>query len=116
MKTRATRFVIGAAVATVVVLLCAYIGYSTFAYSGSKALPRITAEEQPYLIKYNQLQRGMTHDQVRAILGESDRNELGLRPTWRVNDSSINQIAVYFQGDRLRKVRWLHIGRFIMEK
>ena len=41
---------------------------------------------------------------------------LGLRATWRINGSGLNQMAVYFHNGELRKVRWLHLGRFVMEK
>ena len=93
-----------------------YVAYGTFAYSGGKALERLAADEQSYWAKYDQLQAGMTYDQVVEIMGEPDRDALGLRATWRVNGSGLNQIAVYFQAGKLRKVRWLHLGRFVMEK
>jgi hypothetical protein len=111
-----TVLIIAASVAALGLLVCGYIAYSTFAYSGSRALSRLTPEDQPYFVMYNQLQTGMTYDQAVAILGEPDRYAMGIRPTWLVNDSSLNQIAVYFQNGKLRKVRWMSIGRFIMEK
>ena len=41
---------------------------------------------------------------------------LGLRPTWKVNGSDLNQIAIYMYDGKVRKVRWLHLGRFVLEK
>jgi len=111
-----TAWMIIAGVLTLGVAASLYVGYSTFAYSGDRAFSRLTPEEQPYLMKYNQLHSGMTYDQVLAILGEPSRDGLGIRPTWCVNNSGFNQIAVYFQDGRLRKVRWMHIGRFVLEK
>jgi hypothetical protein len=93
-----------------------YFAYSTFAYSGTEAIARLTEDDRPYLLKYDQLQRGMSYDHVVAILGEPDRDALGGRATWKVNQSSLSQISVYFAEGKVRKARWLHLGRFVMEK
>jgi hypothetical protein len=39
-----------------------------------------------------------------------------VRPTWEVDGSALNQIAVYFWEGRAVKVRWIKVGRFIYEK
>ena len=57
----------------------------------------------------------MTYDDVISIMGPADREALGIRPTWKVNGSSLNQIAIYFSNDKIFKKRWLAIGRFILD-
>jgi hypothetical protein len=92
------------------------VAYSTFAYTGSKAVARVSTNEKRYLDKFNQLTIGMDYDQVTEIMGTPDRDALGLRPTWKVNGSDRNQIAIYMYDGKVRRVRWLHLGRFVLEK
>ncbi len=115
MKVKRPLIALGIVILLVVVI-GGFFGASTFLNTGDKALKRISPAEEPYLAKYNLLQIGMTYDQVIAIMGKPDREALGLRPTWRVNDSPFNQISAYFENEKLFKVRWMHIGSFILEK
>jgi len=102
--------------AVIAIVAVGSVAYSTFAYTGSKALARISTDEKGHLEKFNQLAIGMDYDQVVEIMGTPDRDALGLRPTWKVNGSDLNQIAIYMYDGKVGKVRWLHIGRFVLEK
>jgi outer membrane protein assembly factor BamE (lipoprotein component of BamABCDE complex) len=93
-----------------------YVLQATFSNSGDKARTKISSAERSYLEKYDRIKIGMSYDEVVSILGQPDRDAFGVRPTWKVNRSSLNQIAAYFGNSRLFQLRWMAVGRFVMEK
>ena len=98
------------------VLYAVFLAYTTFSNSGDGARLKVSGQEQPYLAKYDLLSKGMTHEQIVSVLGPPDRDALGKRYSWRVNGNGLSQIAVYYDEGRARKIRWLHVGQFILEK
>jgi hypothetical protein len=94
----------------------AYFYFTTFSTPEHEARAAVLEHEQPWLEKFDRLQPGMTPEEVRAILGEPDRGSLASRPTWRVAGSASSQIAVTFTNNRATRIRWLAIGRFLLEK
>ncbi len=65
------------------------------------------------MAKINQIREDMSYNQVVSILGPPDRPAAGLRPTWKVNGSTLNQIGVYFTDDAVFRIKWMKIGSFI---
>jgi hypothetical protein len=91
--------------------------YWTVSTQGEAAIAAMTAADRRWLAKVEAIRPGMTYAEVEALLGEPDREDIaGLRPTWEVDGSALNQIAVYFWEDRVVKVRWIKVGRFVYEK
>jgi hypothetical protein len=91
--------------------------YRTVSTQGEAAIAAMTEADRRWLAKVELIRPGMTYAEVEALLGEPDREDLaGLRPTWEVDGSALNQIAVYFWEGRVVKVRWIKVGRFFYEK
>ncbi|MEM7147525.1 MAG: hypothetical protein AAF591_20585 [Verrucomicrobiota bacterium] len=88
-----------------------------FKYVGEDAVARMSAEEKEILEVLETIQSGDGYEEVVAILGTPDRAGGGLRPTWRVSAGNpLSQVAVYFLGGEVQKVRWIKIGDFTWEK
>ena len=94
----------------------AYFYTTTFSTPEDAARAAVLEHEKPWLEKFDQLRPGMTREEILAILGEPDRGSLPSRPTWRVAGSASSQIAVTFTDHRATRIRWLAIGRFLLEK
>jgi len=92
-----------------------YLGVTTFKNTGDDAIAKMSKSEKVFLNKIMEIKPGMSYQDVEVILGTPDRNVTGLRPTWRVNGSPFNQVAVYMGLDGVRHVRWMKIGTFIYE-
>jgi len=90
----------------------AFVGVQTFRNRGEAAISRMNGSELKLLSRLNQIKKGMSYDDTVSILGKPDRDASGLRPSWRVNGNPWNQVAVYFDGQGARNVRWMSIGRF----
>ena len=84
--------------------------------SGPAAITQMNGEERVLLGKLNTLRKGMSPDEVTAILGEpDDPGPLGLRPKWQVGGNPLNAVVVYFLPDGAHRVLWLSAGRFHYE-
>jgi len=94
----------------------AFVGVQTFRNRGEAAIARMNGSELELLSRVNQVRKGMSYDDTISILGKPDREAFGLRPSWRVNGNPWNQVAVYFDGQGARNVRWMSIGRFVYER
>lgn len=95
----------------------AYVFYRTLSTQGEAAVAAMTDADRRWLAKVETLHGRMTYADVEALLGEPDRDDLaGVRPSWAVDGSPLNQIAVYFWDGRAVKVRWIKVGHFVYEK
>lgn len=115
MPSRSRTLIFAILLIVITLATIAYGTYRTFSHQGEKALTQMTSAELALLEKVKLIRKGMSYNEVVILLGEPDRNALGLRPTWRVDGSAANQIAVYFVNDGVFKVRWLSLGDFIYE-
>jgi hypothetical protein len=118
-RRRRNRRHLAIALALLVVLAgaAATVVYWTVSTRGEAAIAAMSEADRRWFAKVEKLRGGMSHAEVAALLGEPDREDLaGVRPTWEVDGSALNQIAVYFWDGRAAKVRWLKVGRFIYEK
>lgn len=118
-RKRRNRRHLAIALALVVALgaAAALVFYRTFSTQGEAAIAAMTDADRRWLAKVETLRAGMSHEDVETLLGEPDREDIaGLRPTWAVDGSPLNQIAVYFWEGRTVKVRWIKVGHFVYEK
>lgn len=118
-RRRRNRRHLAIALALVVVLAgaAATVVYQTVSTQGEAAIAAMTDADRRWLAKLETLRAGMDRAEVEALLGEPDREDVaGVRPTWAVDGSSLNQIAVYFWDGRAVKVRWIKIGHFVYEQ
>ncbi len=118
-RKRRNRRHLAIALALVVALgaAAALVFYRTFSTQGESAIAAMTDADRRWLVKVEALRAGMTYADVETLLGEPDREDIaGLRPTWAVDGSPLNQVAVYFWEGRAVKVRWIKIGHFVYEK
>jgi len=101
----------------VLVAAAATVAYWTVSTQGEAAIAAMTDDDRRWLAKLEALHAGMSYADVETLLGEPDREDIaGLRPTWAVDGSPLNQIAVYFWDGRAVKVRWIKVGHFFYEK
>jgi hypothetical protein len=111
------HLLIAAALLVALVTGGATVLYRTVSTQGEAAIAAMTETDRRWLAKVDAIRPGMTYAEVEALLGEPDREDVaGLRPTWEVDGSALNQIAVYFWEGRAIKVRWIKVGRFFYEK
>ena len=115
MKLKIKIFIAGVLIVVVAVAVIAFGAYRTFSNQGEKAISLMSESELALLGKVSLIQKGMSYNEVAEILGEPDREAIGLRPTWRINNSPFNQIAVYFGNEGAFKIRWFNLGCFIYE-
>jgi hypothetical protein len=118
-RKRRNRRHLAIALALVVLLAggAAAVFYRTLSTQGEAAIAAMTDADRHWLAKVEALRAGMSRAEVEALLGEPDRDDLtGARPTWAVDGSPLNQIAVYFREGRAAKVRWMKAGYFVYEK
>ena len=118
-RKRRNRRHLAIAIALVVALAggAAAVLYRTISTQGDAAIAAMTDADRRWLVKVETLRAGMSHAEVEALLGEPDREDLtGARPTWAVDGSPLNQIAVYFWEGRAVKVRWMKVGHFVYAK
>lgn len=95
----------------------ALVFYRTVSTHGDAAIAAMTDADRRWLAKVEALHGRMSYADVEALLGEPDREDIaGLRPTWEVDGSPLNQIAVYFWEGRAEKVRWIKVGHFVYAK
>jgi len=118
-RVRRNRRHLAIALALLAVLVgaAATVAYWTVSTHGEAAIAAMTDADRRWLAKVETLRGGMSYEDVETLLGEPDREDLaGARPTWAVDGSPLNQIAVYFWEGRAVKVRWIKIGYFVYEK
>jgi hypothetical protein len=118
-RKRRNRRQLAIALALVVVLgaAAAFVVYRTISTQGEAAIAAMSEADRRWLAKVEKLHGGMSYDDVQALLGEPDREDIaGARPTWEVGGSQLNQIAVYFWEGQPVKVRWIKVGVFFYEK
>jgi len=118
-RKRRNRRHLAIALALVVALgaVAAFVFYRTFSTQGEAAVAAMTDADRPWFAKVETLHGRMSYADVEALLGEPDREDIaGVRPTWEVDGSPLNQIAVYFWEGRAVKVRWIKVGHFVYEK
>jgi hypothetical protein len=103
--------------ALTVIALFGIAAARTVLNSGPAAVAQMNGEELVLLAKLNTLRKGMSPNEVTAILGEpDDPGPLGLRPKWQVGGNPLNAVVVYFRLDGARRVVWLSAGRFHYER
>lgn len=89
----------------------------TFVNSGPAAVAVMDPPERAFLAKTEQLRRGMSREQVIAILGPPDEEgALGLRPKWCVGSCALNGLKVYFLSNGAERVVWISVGRFVYDR
>jgi hypothetical protein len=118
-RKRRNRRHLAIALALVVALGAAgaLVFYRTFSTQGEAAIATMTDADRRWFAKVETLHGRMSYADVEALLGEPDREDIaGVRPTWEVDGSPLNRIAVYFWEGRAVKVRWIKVGRFVYEK
>ena len=95
----------------------AFVVYRTVATHGEAAIAAMTDADRRWLAKVETLHGRMSYAKLEALLGEPDREDIaGVRPTWAIDGSPLNQVAVYFWEGRAVKVRWIKVGYFVYEK
>jgi hypothetical protein len=108
---------IALALLVLLVAAAATVLYWTVSTQGEAAIAAMSDTDRRWFAKVETLHGKMSYSDVAALLGEPDREDIaGLRPTWEVDGSPLNQIAVYFWEGRAVKVRWIKVGRFVYEK
>jgi hypothetical protein len=108
-----------AAVAIVVAIFLVGGGLAarTFGTRGQDAVARMSDDERALLAKLQSLRRGMSYQQVIAIMGEpDDGGPFGMRPKWKVDGSPLGQVAVYIHPDGARRILWISLGRFVYDQ
>jgi SmpA / OmlA family len=104
------------AVATAIFIGTIFAG-RTFINHGPAAVAMMDPEELAILAKTEQLQRGMSKQQVVAILGDPDEEgTLGMRRKWCLGNCMLNGLAVYILPDGAQKVLWIGLGRFVYQR
>jgi hypothetical protein len=99
------------------IVLVAVAAVHTISNSGAAAVALMDDKERIILGKLETLRKGMTPDEVTAILGQpDDPGPLGLRPKWQVNGNPLNAIVVYFHADGAQRVLWLNVGEFSYDR
>jgi len=89
----------------------------TFVNLGPSAVAVMDPAERSILAKTEQLRRGMSKQEVVAILGQPDEEgALGLRPKWCIGNCMLNGLAVYILPTGAEKVLWISAGRFVYER
>jgi hypothetical protein len=104
-----------AAAAIIAAFLAAggWIAAGTFGTTGRDAVEKMSADERAVLVKLKSLRRGMSYDQVTAIMGApDDTGPLGMRPKWLVGGSQLNAVVVYILPGGAHRFTWISIGRF----
>src|SRR5688572_6976342 len=76
---------------------------------GKNALNKMSPEERAFAEKVHQVQRGMTKEQVVAILGPEYR-ERNWMLIWEPTGSSANQVRVQFTSGAVHDVQWIKVG------
>ena len=76
---------------------------------GKDALSKMSPGERTFAEKVDQVQRGMTKEQVVAILGPEYR-ERNWMLIWEPTGSGANQVRVYFIKGTVHNVRWTKLG------
>jgi len=118
-RKRRNRRHLTIALALVVALgaAAALVFYRTLSTQGEAAVAAMTDADRRWFAKVETLHGRMSYADVEALLGEPDREDIaGVRPTWAVDGSPLNRIAVYFWEGRAVKVRWIKVGHFVYEK
>jgi len=118
-RRRRNRRHLAIALALLVLLVAAAatVLYWTVSTQGEAAIAAMSDTDRRWFAKVETLHGKMSYPDVAALLGEPDREDIaGLRPTWAVDGSPLNQIAVYFWEGRAVKVRWIKVGHFVYEK
>lgn len=104
-------------IVAVVIVLGSVAAVRTVVNSGPAAIGQMDREERVLLAKLETLRRGMSRDEVTAVLGvPDDEGPLGLRPKWQVNGNPLNAIVVYILPDGAHRVAWISVGRFHYER
>ncbi len=105
------------------VVLVGILGWSVLLYSGcmasgDDALTKMNSDEREYYDKtVSLLEIGVTYEDVVEKLGEPDRGAGSARPSWKpIADDNLNQIAIYFNNGKVRKIKWMKVGVFMWEK
>ena len=111
MATR--KNLIASAIIAVFIAAVGAIAVGTFGNTGQDAVDRMSGEERALLAKLKSLRRGMSFDQVAAIMGPpDDTGPLGMRPKWLVGGSQLNAVVVYILPGGAHRFTWISIGRF----
>ncbi len=92
-------------------LLFMTIGFLYGCASGAQAVAKMTDNEKEFAAKLDQIEKGMTEEQVAQILGPNYGRGLGIC-TWSLPNSGMNQVRVYFWDDKVYNVRWMKMGAF----
>ena len=94
------------------ILLFVALGCAT----GEDALKKMSPEERLFTEKIKQIRPEMTEADIEKILGKVKRGSGTMRPSWSgPSGGEMDEVAVYFLGGRVGKVRWIKLGSFIWE-
>ena len=89
----------------------------TFGTTGQHAIDRMSPDERAFLAKLRSLRRGMSFEQVVAVLGEpDDEGPLRLRPRWNVGGNPLSGVAIYLYPGGAHHFTWISIGRFTYQE
>jgi len=91
--------------------------WRTFGTTGQDAIDRMSPDERAYLEKLRTLRRGMSFDEIVAVLGRpNDDGPLQMRPRWSVGGNPLNAVAVYIHPDGAHHFTWISAGRFTYQE
>ena len=95
-----------------IVLAGGYFGYMTYKTQGEDAVAKMTEVEKEFLLKVNEIRKGMSDEDLVSILGEPT-NEVYPLYVWAV-DGGIwsNNLTVKFDKDGVETAVWAKMGSF----
>lgn len=89
-----------------------FLAYRTFTTTGPQAVATMDADERALFERFAAIERGMTIDEVTALLGEPDENTFGHRLRWQANGHTYSVIQADFREGVLTSGAWIKAGRF----
>jgi len=91
------------------------VGYLTYRNSGEGAIAKMSESEKEVLDKVVTIEKGMTFEEVVAILGEPTNLSDSVTPLWTVNNEPQNRLTVLFGHSGVTSVQWAKAGSFYYE-
>jgi hypothetical protein len=112
-----SRNAVAAAIVAAVLAAGGTLAVRTFGTHGQDAIDRMSPAERAYLARLQSLRRGMTFEQVAAVLGApDDEGPLRLRPRWNVDGNPLSAVAIYLYPGGADHFTWLAVGRFTYQE
>ena len=117
MTPAAKKQVIAGLIVAAILASGGALAVRTFGTTGQAAVERMSQDERALLEKLRSLKRGMSFDQVVAIMGTpDDEGPLQMRPKWNVGGNPMNAVVVYIHPEGAQRFTWIHVGSFIYDE